>query len=99
MNDLNALNRMLTVKFDLRIDWYTNKDQISNTANERNDVSLRSVAQRDSIGSVHELIFSITSQQPRKTILCYKTKNIFFYTSLQPSGIVPKILLSCAPKA
>ena len=32
MNDLNALNRMLTVKFELRIDWYTNKDQINNTA-------------------------------------------------------------------
>ena len=24
-NDLNALNRMLTVKFKLRINWYTNK--------------------------------------------------------------------------
>ena len=58
MNDLNALNRMLTVKFELRINWYTNKGQISNTANERNDVSLLSVAQRDSIGSVHELIFN-----------------------------------------
>ena len=58
MNDLNALNRMLIVKFELRIDWYTNKGQISNTANERNDVSLRSVAQWDSIGSVHELIFN-----------------------------------------
>ena len=32
MNDLNALNRMLTIKFDLRIDWYTNKGQISSTA-------------------------------------------------------------------
>ena len=40
MNDLNALNRMLTVKFELRIDWYTNKGQISSTTNERNDVSL-----------------------------------------------------------
>ena len=58
MNDLNALNRMLTIKFELRIDWYTNKGQISSTANERNDVSLRSVAQRDSISSVHELIFN-----------------------------------------
>ena len=56
MNDLNALNKMLIVKFELRINWYTNKGQISSTANERNDVSLRSVAQRDSIGSVHELI-------------------------------------------
>ena len=44
MNDLNALNRMLTVKFELRIDWYTNKGQISSTTNERNDVSLRFVA-------------------------------------------------------
>ena len=61
MNDLNALNRMLTVKLKLRINWYTNKGQINSTANERNDVSLRSVAQWDSIGSVHELIL-ITSQ-------------------------------------
>ena len=49
MNDLNALNRMLTVKFELRIDWYTNKSQISSTTNEHNDVSLRSVAQWDRI--------------------------------------------------
>ena len=47
MNDLKALNRMLTVKFKLRINWYTNKGQISSTRNECNDVSLRSVAQRD----------------------------------------------------
>ena len=58
MNDLNALKRMLTVKFKLRIEWYTNKGQINNTANERNYVSLRSVAQRDSIDSIHELIFN-----------------------------------------
>ena len=58
MNDLNTLNKMLTIKFELRIDWYTNKDQISSIANEHNDVSLRSIAQRDSIGSVHELIFN-----------------------------------------
>ena len=58
MNDLNALNRMLTIKFELRIDWYTNKGQISSTANEYNDVSPQSVAQRDNIGSVHELIFN-----------------------------------------
>ena len=45
MNDLNSLNRILTVKFKLRIDWYTNKGQISSIANERNDVSLdRSLA-------------------------------------------------------
>ena len=44
MNDLNTLNRMLTVKFELRIDWYTNKSQISSITNERNNVSLRSIA-------------------------------------------------------
>ena len=32
MNDLNTLNRMLTIKFELRIDWYTNKGKISSTA-------------------------------------------------------------------
>ena len=58
MNDLNVLNRMLTVKFELRIDWYTNKGQISSTMNERNDVSLRSVAYRNNIGSIHNLIFN-----------------------------------------
>ena len=79
MNDLNALNKMLIVKFELRIDWYTNKVQISITTNERNDVSLRSVAQGDSIDSVHELIL-ITSQQPSGTVLCSKTK--CFYTNL-----------------
>ena len=70
MNDLNALNRMLTVKFELRIDWYTNKGQISSTANEHNDVSLRSVAQRDIIDSVHELIFNNQSAAQRdRTVL------------------------------
>ena len=70
MNDLNSLNRMLTVKFELMIDWYTNKGQISSTTNERNDVSLRSIAQRDSIGSVHELIFNnqSTTQQDRSVL-------------------------------
>ena len=58
MNDLNGLNRMLTVKFELRIDWYTNKGQISSTMNERNDVSLLSVTQWDSIDNVQELIFN-----------------------------------------
>ena len=57
IKDLNALNRMLIVYFALRIDWYTNKGQISSTANKRIDVSLRSAAQRDSISSVQELIF------------------------------------------
>ena len=70
MNDLNAINRMLTFKFELRIDGYTNKGQISSTANERNDVSLRSVAQQDSIGSVHELIFNNQSTAQRdRTVL------------------------------
>ena len=70
MNDLNSLNRMLTVKFELRIDWYTNKGQISNTVNERNDVSLKSVAQRDSIGSVHNLIFNnqLVTQRDRTVL-------------------------------
>ena len=45
MNDLNVLNRMLIIKFKLRIDWYTNKGQISSIMNERNDASLQSVAQ------------------------------------------------------
>ena len=58
MNDLNALNRMLTIKFGLKIDWCTNKGQISSTTKERHDVSLRSVDQRDSIGSIHKLIFN-----------------------------------------
>ena len=31
MNDLNTLNKMLTIKFELMIDWYTSKGQISNT--------------------------------------------------------------------
>ena len=65
MNDLNALNRMLTVKLELRIDWYTNKGQISSIGNKCNDVSLRSVSQRDSIGSVHELIFNNKSATQR----------------------------------
>ena len=58
MNDLNAFNRMLTIKFELKIDWYTNKGQISSIVNERNDLSLRFVTQRDNIGSVHLLIFN-----------------------------------------
>ena len=79
MNDLNALNIMLTITFKLMIDWYTNKGQISNTANERNDVSLRSVTQQDNIVSVHELIFNnqSTAQWDRagdSVILCTKSK-------------------------
>ena len=48
---------MLSVIFELRIYWYTNKGQTSSTGNERNVVSLRSVAQRNSVGSVHKMIF------------------------------------------
>ena len=67
---MNAFHRMLTVKFELRIDWYTNKGQISSNANERNDVSLRSIAKWDSIGSVHELIFNNQSAAQRdRTVL------------------------------
>ena len=70
MNDLNALNIMLTVKFELKIDYYTNNGQISSTVNELNDVSLRSVAQRDNIGSVYELIFNNQSAAQRdRTVL------------------------------
>ena len=40
----NALNRMLSIIFELRIDWYTNKGKTSSTVNKRNVVSLRFVA-------------------------------------------------------
>ena len=54
---------------------------------ERNDVSLRSVAQWDSIGSVHKMIFNNQSAAQRdRTVL----KNLF-YIGLQPSGTVPMI--------
>ena len=69
MYDLHALNRMLTIRFELRIDWCTNKGQISSIANKRNDVSLRFVAQRDNIGSVHELIFNNHSVAQRDRIV------------------------------
>ena len=49
---------MLSIIFELRIDWYTNKGQTSSTVNGRNVVSLRSVAQGDSIGRVHKMIFN-----------------------------------------
>ena len=70
MNDLKVLNRMLIVKFELRIDWYSNKGQISSTTNKRNDVSLRFIAQWDNIDSVHELIFNnhLTAQQDRTVL-------------------------------
>ena len=53
VKDLNIFNRMLTVYFALRIDWYTNRGQNSSTANDCINVSLRSAAQRDRIDSVH----------------------------------------------
>ena len=40
IKDLNALNRMLTVYFALRIDWYTSRGQNSSIANNCIDVSL-----------------------------------------------------------
>ena len=64
---------MLSVIFKLRINYYTNKGQTSSIMNERNIVSLRSVAQQDSIDSVQKMIFFVTSQQLSKIVLCYKT--------------------------
>ena len=52
IKDLNALNRMLTVYFALRIVWYINRGQNS-SINDCIDVPLRSAAQRDRICSVH----------------------------------------------
>ena len=63
------LNRMLTIYFSLRIDWNTYKGQIRSTANKRIDVSLRSAAQWDSIGSVHKLIFNNQSTAQRDRIV------------------------------
>ena len=42
---INALKRMLTVMFELGIDWYTNKGQYNNTANEMiyNGIPIRSL--------------------------------------------------------
>ena len=65
MTSFNALNRMLSFIFKLRIDWYSNKGQTSSTVNKRNVVSLRFVAQRDSIGSVHKIIFNNRSVAQR----------------------------------
>ena len=55
----NVLNRMLSVIFEIlkKKIWYTNKGQTSSIVNECNVVSLRSVAQRNNIGSVHKMIF------------------------------------------
>ena len=32
MNDLSTLNRILTVKIKLRLNWYTNKGKMNSTA-------------------------------------------------------------------
>ena len=69
IKDLNTLNIMLTVYFALRIDWYTNKCQISSIANKCIDVPLQLAAQRDSIGSVHELKFNNQSATLRDQIV------------------------------
>ena len=50
MNNLSAFNRMLTVKFKLMMDWYTNKGQMSST-------TLNVMMCHSSIGSVYEMIF------------------------------------------
>ena len=61
---------MLSVIFELRIDWYTNKGQTSSTVNERNVVSLQSVPQQDSIGSVYKMIFNKQlAAQRHRTVL------------------------------
>ena len=64
MNDLNALNRMLTVKIRVkdRLVYIGSNEQY---CTERNDVSLRSITQRDTIGSVHKLIFNNQSAAQR----------------------------------
>ena len=42
---INALKRMLVIIFKLGIDWYTNKDKCSNTANDMfySDILIRSL--------------------------------------------------------
>ena len=70
---------MLSVMFKLRIDWYTNKGQISSTMNKRNVVSLRFVAQWDSIGSVHKMIFNnqLAAQRDRaRDFIILRIENI-----------------------
>ena len=74
------------------IDWYTNKGQSSSIVNEHNVVLLRSIALRDSIGSVHKMIFFfITSQRPNRTILCYKT--FFYWTVAQQDRAGDSVIL------
>ena len=65
MIDFNALNRMLSVIFELMIDWYTNKGQTSSTVNKSNVMLLRSVAQWGSISCVHKMIFNNQSVAQR----------------------------------
>ena len=70
---------MLSVMLELRIDWYTSKSQTSSTVNERNVVSLRFVAQRDNIGSIHKMIFNNQSAAQRDRVgdfVILRTENI-----------------------
>ena len=67
MNDLSVLNRMLTVKFELRIYWYTNMGQMSNTA--PNVMMCHSNPQTSGrICSVHEMIFNNQSAAQRDRV-------------------------------
>ena len=45
MTEINALKRMLSVIFELKIDWYTNKGQCSGIGNEMiySGISIRSL--------------------------------------------------------
>ena len=52
---INALKRMLSVIFELRIDWYTNKGQCSSTANEMIYINIHIRSPTDSIDSVHKI--------------------------------------------
>ena len=63
---------MLAVIFELRIDWYTNKDKCSSTLNDMIDSDIPIVAQRDNIGSVHKNAnIKITSLYANGTVLNY----------------------------
>ena len=95
MNDLSALNRMLTVKFELRIDWYTNKGQMSSTASNVMMCHFDPWPSR-TVSVVFMKLFLITSQQPNGTILCYKT--FFIYRPIAQQDRAGD-LLSCTPKA
>ena len=70
---------MLSVIFELRIDWYTNKSQTNSTVNE---MKYSGIPISKPAGQY---------QQPSGTVFCYK---MFFSIGLQPSGTVPMIMLS-----